>query len=238
MQAPHDKEGSLKQNGQNRRWPFAAGSGLTIAGITVVLSAAVLLWIFWTNWFSGLMLVTATGCWLLILYFFRDPQRIVNPKPGVALSPGDGTVVEVTSEREETYLDADIVRISIFLSLTDVHVQRVPLDGRVTHVDHRPGQFLQAFKPEASQVNEAISMVVDTVYGRILVRQIAGMLARRCVNYARSGEQVCAGQRFGLIRFGSRVDLFLPPGAQVLVTVGDKVRGGITPVARFQAGAA
>lgn len=231
-----NEEAGVEQNGQNRRWPFAAGSGLTITGITVVLGAAVLTWSYWPNFLTVFFLALAAGCWLLILYFFRDPQRIINPEPGIALSPGDGTVVAVASEREETYLDADVVRISIFLSLMDVHVQRVPLDGRVTRVDHRPGRYLQAFKPEASQVNEAISMVVETAYGRILVRQIAGMLARRCVNYARSGEELCAGQRFGLIRFGSRVDLFLPPGAQVLVATGDKVSGGITPVARLQAG--
>ncbi len=137
-------------------------------------------------------------------------------------------------EREERYLMADSLRISLFLSVMDVHVQRIPLEGRVAVVEYQPGMFLQAFKPEASKVNEAIATVIETVYGCILVRQVAGILARRCVNYLEVDELVQTGQRFGLIRFGSRIDLSLPPEAQVLVAAGDKVQGGITPVARLE----
>jgi phosphatidylserine decarboxylase len=143
-------------------------------------------------------------------------------------------VVEITHEREDYYLKEDIIRISIFLSITDVHVQRVPLGGKVTVIDHQPGQYLQAFKPEASDVNEYIAMVTESGYGRVLIKQIAGILARRCVNYAQPGDTLQTGQRFGLIRFGSRLDLFLPPNAQLLVKIGDKIEGGLTSIAQLK----
>ena len=116
----------------------------------------------------------------------------------------------------------------------DVHVQRVPLSGRVTLVQHHPGQFLKAYLPEASEVNEYIAMITESAYGRILTKQIAGILARRCVNHAQLGDQLTTGQRFGLIKFSSRVDLFLPPTADLIVRVGDKVYGGVTPIARLK----
>jgi len=224
----------MKQDSRYRWWPFAAGSGQIIIVVTALLALAALLWVLSSHWLTGSILALSTMLWLAILYFFRDPPRVIRAEPGVALSPGDGRVVHIAAEREERYLLADTVRISLFLSVMDVHVQRMPLEGQVVVVEHQPGKFLQAFKPEASQVNEAINTVIETAYGRILVRQIAGILARRCVNYLHAGELVFAGQRFGLIRFGSRIDLFLPPNAQVLVAIGDQVYGGVTAVARLQ----
>ena len=223
----------MKNYGANRWWPFAQGGGATIAVFTVLWATAVTLWFIWQNIATGLFLVVATALWLLILYFFRDPNRNVIDKPGLVIGPGDGEVVEISQEREEKYLNADIIRISMFLSVTDVHVQRVPLGGKVTVVDHQPGQYLQAFKPEASDVNEYIAMVTKSEYGRVLIKQIAGILARRCVNYAKPDDILQTGQRFGLIRFSSRLDLFLPPNAQLLVKIGDKIEGGITPMAQL-----
>jgi phosphatidylserine decarboxylase len=170
---------------------------------------------------------------LLILYFFRNPNRSVVAEPGMVIGPCDGKVVEISPMREPQYLDADTIRISVFLSVLDVHVQRAPVGGKVSLVEHRPGKFLQAFKPEASDVNERISMVIESQHGRVLLQQIAGILARRCVNFTEPGENVRFGQRFGLIRFGSRVDLYLPPEAQILVNIGDQVYGGLTPIARI-----
>ncbi len=221
--------------GKDRWWPFAQGGGVTIGIVTLVWGTAVFLWFFRSNLATGIFLVLTTALWLLILYFFRDPNRQVKNEPGLVVSPADGEVVEIVKEQEAHYLQADVIRISLFLSIADVHVQRVPLGGKVVQVEHKPGKFLQAFRPEASDVNEHIAMVLETEYGRILVKQIAGILARRCVNYARPGDILVTGQRFGLIRFSSRVDLFLPPNAQLLVSVGDKVYGGLTPIARFPA---
>jgi phosphatidylserine decarboxylase len=224
----------MRKYGADRKWPFAEGGGTTILIATAFFLGAAALWFWRPGLLSGLLLVLATVLWLLILYFFRDPKRQPPAEKGVALSPGDGEVVAIVEGCEERYLKETVRRISIFLSVTDVHVQRAPISGRVVLVEHRSGQFLQAFRPEASEVNESISMIIESEHGgRVLVKQIAGILARRCVNYAQVGDQLTAGQRFGLIRFGSRVDLFLPLEAQVVVAVGDRVTGGLTPIARF-----
>lgn len=221
--------------GKDRAWPFAEGGGGTIAFFTLILATAVFLWFQFTNWATGLFLLLAAFLWLLILYFFRDPNRQIEAKPGLVLGPGDGEVVEISTMTEDRFLKEEVIRMSMFLDITDVHVQRVPLAGKVTLVQHQPGKFLQAFRPEASEVNEFIAMVTESEgYGRILTKQIAGILARRCLNYLKPGDLVQSGQRFGLIRFSSRVDLFLPPTAKMLVKVGDKVIGGITPIAQLE----
>lgn len=223
----------MKREGQGRFWPFAAGGGSTIGVATAVFTLILLLYQRTRNALTKILLTLGTGLWLLILYFFRDPERQSPNKPGLVVSPADGEIVAIIREREGRYLQADAVRISIFLSITNVHVQRVPLPGIVTLVDHQPGKFLQAFLPEASDVNEHIAMRIETPYGPLLVKQIAGILARRCVNYMQAGYSVQTGQRFGLIRFSSRVDLFLPPNAQLLVNIGAKVTGGVTPIAQL-----
>lgn len=219
-----------------RKRPFATGSGATILSVTMLWGTAVFLAKKYTSPLTKLLAWLTTSLWLLVLYFFRDPHRDVMQEPGLVISPADGEVVEIVREPETRYLDANVIRLSIFLSLTDVHVQRVPLGGMVTLVEHQPGQFLQAFRPEASHVNEFVVMGIETPYGRILVKQIAGILARRCVNYMHPGDMVTTGQHFGLIRFSSRVDLFLPSSARLLVQIGDKVQGGLTPIARLETG--
>ena len=224
---------SSQKYGEDRAWPFAEGGGTTILVVTAVLLLALLSWFIFTNLAAGIFLFLATCLWLLILYFFRDPKRQVVDKPGCVIGPGDGEVVEIVHEKETRYLQADVLRVSMFLDITDVHVQRVPLGGKVTLVEHQPGKFLQAFRPEASDVNEYIAMMIEGKYGRILIKQIAGILARRCVNNMQVGDTIHTGQRFGLIKFSSRLDLFLPPDAQLLVSVGDKVYGGLTPIAQL-----
>jgi phosphatidylserine decarboxylase len=220
--------------GQDRTWPFAEGGGSTILVVSLLQLLAILLWLRFTNLAAGIFLFLMSCLWLLILYFFRDPNRQVVNEPGCVIGPGDGEVVEIVHEREEQYLQADAIRISMFLDITDVHIQRIPLSGQVKLVRYQPGKFLQAFRPEASDVNENIAMVIEGEYGRILIKQIAGILARRCVNKMRPGDIVQTGQRFGLIKFSSRLDLFLPPDAQLLVTIGDKVYGGLTPIAQLK----
>lgn len=216
------------------RWPFATEGHSTMVAMTLVWAAAG----FWRrrrpSGAAAVLSALAGAAWALTLYFFRDPERVVMDEPGVVVSPGDGRVVAIVREREEDYLQAETVRLSLFLSLTDVHVQRVPLGGVVCLVEHRPGRFVPAFRAEASHVNESVAMVMETVYGRVLVKQIAGILARRCVNHLRPGDRVTTGQRFGVIKFGSRLDLFLPPTARPLVAVGQNVRGGVTRVACLQ----
>lgn len=202
--------------------------------VTLALITAVLLWLRWHNLGTGLFLLLIAALWLLVLYFFRDPNRQVINEPGLVIAPGDGEIVAIIQELEPRYLKEQALRISMFLSLTDVHIQRTPLGGQVTLVDHQPGKFLQAFRPEASEVNEYMAMLTESRYGRVLIKQIAGILARRCVNQARPGDSLTTGQRFGFIKFSSRLDLYLPINAQILIKIGDKVYGGLTPIARLQ----
>lgn len=223
----------MQKYGEDRDWPFADGGGATIGMVTLVWGTAVFLYAWFKNLGTGLFLALTTGLWGLILYFFRDPNRQTLNEPGLVVGPGDGEIVEITPFQEAAYLHEETIRVSMFLSVMDVHVQRVPLGGKVTLVDHRPGKKLQAFRPEASNVNEYIAMITESEYGRVLVKQIAGILARRCVNYMQPGDIVTTGHRYGLIRFGSRIDLFLPTNATILVKVGDRVTGGITPIAQL-----
>jgi phosphatidylserine decarboxylase len=212
-------------------WTFQRSREPTILVSSAIFALAVAAVIFFPSWGSFLILVPLFTLWVLILYFFRDPDREPLNQPGLVVGPCDGEVVSIEKVREDRYLQADMIRISIFLSVFDVHVQRVPLGGKVTLVDHQPGQYLQAFRPEASEVNEYIAMQIDTPCGILLVKQIAGILARRCINYSRPGDRVKTGQRYGLIKFGSRVDFYLPPQADLKITHGDKVFGGLTPIA-------
>lgn len=216
-------------------WPIAKGGEGNVLSASLLLGLATLLRLLFPSRLTKLLWLLITPVWLLVLYFFRDPDREALVEEGLVLSPADGEIVAIVSEPEPTYLHTDMVRISIFLSVMDVHVQRAPFSGTVGLLHHKAGQFLQAFKPEASEVNEYIAMRIDNPqYGSLLVKQIAGILARRCVNHMAVGESLTRGDRFGVIRFSSRVDLFLPPGAHLLIDIGDKVYGGMTPIARLE----
>lgn len=158
------------------------------------------------------------------LYFFRDPERTVPPGP-VAVSPADGKVVAILP-------DGGITRISIFLNVFDVHVNRCPIAGRIEDVSYQRGRFLVASREEASQANEQNTITVAGDGTRIVFKQIAGMIARRIVCYKRSGDRVGLGERVGLIKFGSRVDIFLGPEWEIQVRVGARVKGASSVLAR------
>lgn len=169
---------------------------------------------------------------LFVAYFFRDPERHPPPDPRLVVAPADGRVMSVGPVEGEDFMDGAATRVTIFLSILDVHVQRAPLGGRVARYAHRPGRFVAAWSDVASQENERATLGIDTGAGPVLVRQIAGLIARRIATYPREGDTVARGDRIGLIRFGSRVELFLPPEWPVAVRRGDRVRGGGTTVAR------
>lgn len=170
----------------------------------------------------------------LLLYFFRDPQRTPPADEGLFLAPADGQVVEVGRVHEPRFLQGEGLKIGIFMSLLDVHVNRAPVEGQVALTEHVPGQFLQAFRPEAAEVNEHNLVGLESRYGRILVRQIAGILARRVVCWVGIDQRLQAGERLGVIKFGSRVEVYLPPGVEAVVRVGDRTRAGVTAVARWK----
>lgn len=223
----------MTQDPHIKNWTFKKYQSPVLVGSTLLFFLAIAGVIFFLNWLTISLLILTLIVWAVIVYFFRDPARNVLNQPGLVVGPCDGEVVSIETFKETRYMNTETIRVSMFLSLFNVHVQRAPLAGEVTLVEHQPGKFLQAFKPEASEVNEYIAMQIDTPYGTVMLKQIAGILARRCMNYAQVGNHVETGQRFGHIKFGSRVDLFLPPQAEIQIKVGDKIRGGLTPIAQL-----
>jgi len=177
-------------------------------------------------------LVLAVG---FCLYFFRDPERRAPADERLVVSPADGKVVAVVQEREERVLQAPTTRVSIFMSPLDVHVNRNPVSGAVALVRHTAGKFRAAFADKASLDNERNAVVLESGGRRYLVVQIAGALARRIVCRVRPGDRVQRGERFGMIMFGSRVDLFLPVGVEPVVKLGDRVRAGTSVIAEVRA---
>lgn len=169
-----------------------------------------------------------------MLAFFRDFPREIVAAPHEAVAPADGTVVAIEDLEESPHYDGPCRRISIFLSVFNVHVNRAPLAGTVTNVAYTPGKFLDARNPECSKLNEANLIAFNTAYGPVHVRQISGAVARRIVCATKPGDKLAQGEKFGMIRFGSRTELFLPPGTEVPLTNGQKVFGGTTVVARFE----
>jgi len=161
---------------------------------------------------------------LASLGFFRDPERMPPALAGAVLAPADGTVTDIV-ELDDRWV-GPAVRLSIFLSPLDVHVNRAPIEGVVRDVEYVRGRFVAAYRPEASEENERCTLAIEGDAARVSVRQIAGVLARRIVCRARPGDKLAAGERYGLIRFGSRTDLVIPRATQVRARLGDRVRGG------------
>ena len=177
---------------------------------------------------SLLTLLTA-----FVFYFFRDPEREIPSGEGAVISPGDGKIIDIREVDESSFIGGPCRRITIFLSVFNVHVQRAPVSGDVAHREYRPGEFAVAWHPKASEKNEQSSLGLIAGGHRVLVRQIAGLIARRIVTYPEQGGHVERGERIGLIRFGSRVDLFMPLDWSLDCAVGDKVAGGSTVLARI-----
>jgi phosphatidylserine decarboxylase len=190
-------------------------------------------WLFDPLFWIGLVLTI----WCAL--FFRNPVRVTPQASDLVISPADGTVsaVGLAAPPPEMGLGADpMLRISIFMSVFNVHVNRAPMAGRVAKIAYRPGLFLNADLDKASEDNERNGLVIDTAAGRIGVVQIAGLIARRIVCFVEQGDSLDAGERFGLIRFGSRVDVYLPHGTRALVAEGTTAIGGETILADFHAG--
>jgi len=181
------------------------------------------------GWLTGLIIVAAVGVAgaAFLVWFFRNPRRLPPEGDQYLVSPADGKVVEIDPCREERFLQAQMTRVGIFMSPVDVHVNRMPCAGKIGAVHYFPGRYLMAYHPKASLENEHQVMVVESDRGmKLLVVQIAGFLARRIETWVGSGDHLARGERFGLIRLGSKVDLYLPPSVTVTVKVGDRVRAG------------
>jgi len=170
---------------------------------------------------------------LFMTFFFRDPERKIPEGKGIFVSPADGKVILIRDVYEETYLKADSKEISIFMSPLNVHVNRSPCDGKVELVKHSRGKFISAYKEDSSLKNENIVMILKTKEGRVLVRQVAGFIARRAVCKVKASDMLRRGQRYGIIKFGSRLDVYLPKDTKIMVKLDDKVKAGETVIGKI-----
>jgi len=200
-------------------WPFIGGS----------LLLAILAAVFFGGGGAVLFLIL-TG---FFLFFFRDPERSITKDADVVISPADGRVMVAGMPTGAAGPAGNWQQVSIFLSPMDVHVNRMPIGGRVTKVEYHPGRFLPAYRADAGDLNEYTEVTVDHHGQPIIVRQIVGVLARRIVCRVREGDVVHAGDRFGVMKFGSRMDIFIPVNAAIAVKINDKVVGGVTVIARL-----
>lgn len=202
-------------------WPFLAGS--------VVVALLVTLW-------SPLVSIPFWIVALFVLQFFRDPPRMAPDSPTAVLSPADGRIVAVEQVRDD-YAGRDALKISVFMNVFNVHSNRAPVDGKVELVKYFPGRFFNAALDKASLENERNAMVLHTRAGHVVTAvQVAGLVAKRILCYAKPGDELARGQRYGFIRFGSRVDVYLPTDARPRVALGDKVRATSTVLADLPAG--
>ena len=187
------------------------------------------------NWIHWVIYILSFILFLIILQFFRSPYILVERNEDQVICPADGKVVVVEETEETEYLKDRRIQISVFMSPINVHVNRNPISGIVKYFRYHPGKFLVAWHPKSSTENERTSIVIENSMGvSILFRQIAGALARRIVCYSKEGEQAIQGEQFGFIKFGSRVDIFVPIGTEVNVNLGQVVKGGITVLAHLK----
>src|SRR4051812_28875325 len=201
-------------------WPFIGGA--------LMLAIAA----FWLAGGGAAAILLVLACFFV--FFFRDPNRPITKDVDAVLSPADGRVMIGGPPAGVACPAGNWQQISIFLSPMDVHVNRMPIGGRVTKVEYHPGRFLPAYRHDAGDLNEYTEVTVDHKGQPIVVRQVVGVLARRIVCRLKEGDDVQAGDRFGVMKFGSRMDIFIPASAKIVVKVNDKVVGGVTVIARLR----
>ncbi len=211
------------------------GIGIVITSWIIFLVFLALSYYFRQPILIGLAIVSGLFS-LFNLLFFRDPQRVIPQNPAAILSPADGKIVQVTEIEENEFFRDRVIRISIFLSVFDVHVNRSPITGKVEHFEYRRGDFRAAFKEDASLENEqTVIGIVDEKGRKVMFTQIAGLIARRIVCELREGYDAQAGQKIGMIRYGSRVDIYFEPEAvDIHIKTGDRVKGGESIIGEFK----
>ncbi|QGT99411.1 Phosphatidylserine decarboxylase [Candidatus Syntrophocurvum alkaliphilum] len=168
------------------------------------------------------------------IYFFRDPERVLTDTKDMIVSPADGKIMSIEEINEQKYLNKKVIKVSIFLSVFDVHINRIPIDGKVLTVHNVGGIFLPAYKKDASDKNVRTYIILETNWGKVMVAQITGLIARRIVCRVKPGDNVFIGDRYGLIKFGSCTEIYMPLEAEILVKPGDKVRGGESIIAKLR----
>lgn len=211
-----------------------AREGYPFIGIATLLAlAAFALALARRSWSLWLLAVVITVLALWVAYFFRDPERTGERGPNLVVAPADGKLIMITEVDEPEFVGGRAMRLSIFMNVFNVHVNRYPVDGTVAYVHYNKGKFLNAAAEKSSLENEQSSVGIQNGQQKILVRQIAGLIARRIVTYGKAGQVVKQGDRMGLIRFGSRVDVFVPPDAKLRVQLGTLTTAGMTVLAEL-----
>jgi phosphatidylserine decarboxylase len=212
------------------------GTGILLTFFTIlfVINISLYYWLGTTVGFYSVLTISSI-LFLLVLNFFRSPfRRFPFDSEGLVIAPSDGVVVAIEEVMEKEYFGDKRLQVSIFMSVFNVHANWFPVNGTVKHVSHQNGRFMAAYLPKSSTENERSTVVITTKKGvDVLARQIAGALARRIVTYAKEGEKCHVDEQLGFIKFGSRVDVFLPIGTEVLVEMDQKVTGNQTPIARL-----
>jgi phosphatidylserine decarboxylase len=202
--------------------PFAK-DGIPFIGAAVGVTLLTV-WLGWTIVAVGAAILT-----FFVFWFFRNPSRVVPQGPRLVVASGDGKVIAIEEEFEPRFIKDRSIRVTIFLNVFDVHINRIPCEGAIEDVQYQPGLFLVASRPDATLRNEQNALMIRTGQGaKVLCVQVAGLIARRIVCWVSPGDRAVCGERFGLIRFGSRMDTFLPIGTALRVAVGDRVKGGET----------
>lgn len=202
-----------------------------------VLAVALVLLAGWLYGWGEIILLVGIAFFLLslfILYFFRDPERKAPEGENLILSSADGKIIAIKPLDKVGFLDGAGTLVSVFMSVFNVHVNRAPVSGRVSYCDYNPGRFLPAFKEKASSENEQTELGLENDHGRIIIKQIAGVIARRIVCRVKPGDSLRAGERFGMIRFGSRVDLLLPDNVEIKAKLNQNVKAGETIIGVFR----
>ena len=206
-----------------------AREGLLFIGIAAVVAASAFGFAIsrrsWGLWLAAFVLLLLA---LWVAYFFRDPERVGERGPSLVVAPADGKLIMITEVDEPAFIHGRAIRLSIFMNVFNVHVNRYPVDGNIGYVHYNKGKFFNAAAEKSSLENEQMSIGIETGKYRLLVRQIAGLIARRIVTYSKLGEKIKQGDRLGIIRFGSRVDIFLPVGSSIRAKVGDVTTAGVT----------
>lgn len=206
-----------------------AREGLLFIGIAAVIAVSAFGFAIsrrsWGLWLAAFVLLLLA---LWVAYFFRDPERVGERGPSLVVSPADGKLIMITEVDEPSFIHGRAIRLSIFMNVFNVHVNRYPVSGKIGYVHYNKGKFFNAAAEKSSLENEQMSVGIEAPSYRVLVRQIAGLIARRIVTYSKIGQEVKQGDRMGIIRFGSRVDVFLPPGSTIRAKLGDATTAGVT----------
>lgn len=206
----------------------------TIGYVAILTFLLIAIGIFLTNpYLKYLLIVTGVLIFAFTINFFRDPERKTPEGRNLVISPADGKIISIIKTFEPEYLQSESYRVAIFMSPLNVHVNRIPITGKVEYLKYYPGKYLVAFEEKSSEINERMSVGIKSNYGKIRFTQIAGFVARRIVNELKEGQEVKAGERFGMIKFGSRVDIYLPLDAKIKINEDQKVYAGETIIAEF-----